>query len=662
MATTREILEFVIKADGTAAASTFGKLGTQAEQAGKKLDSGLTSSLKGVGTFLGNNLPGLALAGGAAIIGFGLKSADSFAKLALEAGKLSDATGLTTEQSGRFIEVARDVGVSSDTITSAFGKMNKAIGASPQKFADLGITAQDTQGRVLQAIDAINGIADPAAKALLASQLFGRGWQQISELIGEGSSKIKDSLAAVSDVKAIKPEQVEQARTYRASMDQLRDSIEEVGLTIGQSLVPGIAAAAAGIAKLLQSGPVKAALDIVGAGFEAAGESAKNFSDFVSGTANDLPKVTDAAKEGADALKAFADAGSGLTAPKNIAGDPSDIKAQTAAWNDAAEKALFYRDGLEYVAKAQAELDKKTGQSAGLTDQQTQAMKDNATAASEAADKIKALTDADNAHVAAIRDILGLETDLPGKYRDVTAAVADLDQATKDAAKGGKDKAANDAKQADALATLKDKMLTAADAQQQLAEKTAEAGGKTLTARDKQLEFAAGLVYSAGKSKVAQQAALDYVKQLDYIPKDVKTQVTTLVNEGRLPEALNLLRQAEGQHTVTMNVVVRGDLTNFFAVSANAHTGGVSVVRVLHSAGGNYLGAGQPSIVGEQGPELFVPTTAGRVLPHGTGLAGGGSVTINIGTVVANNPGELVTSLEKFVQQSGKGRLQRLVA
>jgi hypothetical protein len=57
---------------------------------------------------------------------------------------------------------------------------------------------------------------------------------------------------------------------------------------------------------------------------------------------------------------------------------------------------------------------------------------------------------------------------------------------------------------------------------------------------------------------------------------------------------------------------------------------------------------------------MFVPSTAGTIIPNGGGI-GGGSVTINIGSVQANNPGELIYALEKFVQNNGKARLQRLV-
>ena len=55
-------------------------------------------------------------------------------------------------------------------------------------------------------------------------------------------------------------------------------------------------------------------------------------------------------------------------------------------------------------------------------------------------------------------------------------------------------------------------------------------------------------------------------------------------------------------------------------------------VPTTASAGGNYLQAGQPSVVGEHGREIFVPSSAGRVLSVGqaqSAISGGDGVTIN---------------------------------
>lgn len=49
-----------------------------------------------------------------------------------------------------------------------------------------------------------------------------------------------------------------------------------------------------------------------------------------------------------------------------------------------------------------------------------------------------------------------------------------------------------------------------------------------------------------------------------------------------------------------------------------------------NKAQGGPVGGGMPYIVGERGPELFVPAGSGRILPAGSSWSGAGGVTINI--------------------------------
>jgi hypothetical protein len=77
--------------------------------------------------------------------------------------------------------------------------------------------------------------------------------------------------------------------------------------------------------------------------------------------------------------------------------------------------------------------------------------------------------------------------------------------------------------------------------------------------------------------------------------------------------------------------------------------GGVlgSLLGLPGRATGGPVGPGRGYIVGERGPELFVPTSSGRVLPNGGGSSGGGrEVRVSINLVAA--PG-----------QSGAQALQR---
>ncbi len=67
--------------------------------------------------------------------------------------------------------------------------------------------------------------------------------------------------------------------------------------------------------------------------------------------------------------------------------------------------------------------------------------------------------------------------------------------------------------------------------------------------------------------------------------------------------------------------------TVYRTVGTSTTTAGGRAGAFEARADGGPLAAGQPAIVGERGPEVFVPQTAGTVIPNG---ALGNSVTVNV--------------------------------
>lgn len=189
----------------------------------------------------------LAIAGGGALAGFAAKAIAAFQELALGAGKFSDATGLAVEDASRWIEVAGDIGIEAGTIQAGIGKMNKVLGTSPEIFKALGVEVAKTKQRTtdvnetfLNVIDRLNGIKDPAERARVATQLLGKGWQDMSELIAAGSEDLRASLQEVSDAKVVTQEELERSRKFRENLDNLKDKAEDLALTIGGPLVTGL--------------------------------------------------------------------------------------------------------------------------------------------------------------------------------------------------------------------------------------------------------------------------------------------------------------------------------------------------------------------------------------------------------------------------------------
>jgi hypothetical protein len=191
------------------------------------------------------NAASFAVAGGVALAKFAMDGVQAFQKLALGAEKFATSTGLAIEDASRYMEVAGDIGIPIDAVEGAIGRLNKTIGADPDKVRELGVDlvyladgSLDVNATFLNTIERIKGIKDPAEKAKVAAQLLGKGWQSMSTLIEMGADDLNAALGKVSDTKVISAEELKKAKEFRDTMDDLNDAMEDLKLSLGQSLVP----------------------------------------------------------------------------------------------------------------------------------------------------------------------------------------------------------------------------------------------------------------------------------------------------------------------------------------------------------------------------------------------------------------------------------------
>ncbi len=191
------------------------------------------------------NAASFAIAGGAALVSFAAQGVKAFQELALGAEKFSTATGLAIEDASRYMEVAGDIGIPIDAVSTAIGRLNKTIGADPDKVRDLGVDlvyladgSVDVNATFLNTIDLIKKIKDPTEKAKVAAQLLGKGWQSMSTLIEMGADDLAKSLGNVSGAKVIDPKELKRAKEFRDTMDEFSDKAQDLSIALGQFLIP----------------------------------------------------------------------------------------------------------------------------------------------------------------------------------------------------------------------------------------------------------------------------------------------------------------------------------------------------------------------------------------------------------------------------------------
>jgi hypothetical protein len=186
-----------------------------------------------------------AQAGAAMAVGLGVKAVQAFQNLALEAGKMADATGLAVEDASRLIAVAGDLGIESGRVEAAVMKMNKSIADGGKAFDQFGIEIfrtndgmVDANKTFINAVTSIGRIEDPTLRAKAAQEVFGKSYGEVAELMSMSALDLEKALGAVSDSQIITDEENKRAEKFRAQLDNLADIAEDASIALGQELVP----------------------------------------------------------------------------------------------------------------------------------------------------------------------------------------------------------------------------------------------------------------------------------------------------------------------------------------------------------------------------------------------------------------------------------------
>jgi plasmid maintenance system antidote protein VapI len=224
---------------GVKGANELKSLKTQfsdAEGAGAKLGVGMG--------FLKQHATAALAGAGTAVLTFVGKSIGEFQDLALETDRLATKLGILPEEASRLIEVAGDLGIEMGSVEGAIMKMNKALGASPESFSNLGIEAAtakngttDLNETFIRTVERLKAIEDPVERNKAGVKLLGKSWADLSRLL---DGDVRSSLAEVSDAKVIDPDEIKKAQAFRDSLDELRGKLEDFALSVGERAVPAL--------------------------------------------------------------------------------------------------------------------------------------------------------------------------------------------------------------------------------------------------------------------------------------------------------------------------------------------------------------------------------------------------------------------------------------
>jgi hypothetical protein len=163
---------------------------------------------------------------------------------------LSRTTGMSTDALQELRYISGSVGADFDGIATAAEMLTKNIGimspTTKKALEDLGVSVVDTAGKVRptadifrDVVDALGKIEDPTQRAAAASELFGRQYKPVLELVGTSKEKWDDLAKAAHDAGVvIGEEDVKAAASFKEEQNKVNMALETFWNTLGLAVMP----------------------------------------------------------------------------------------------------------------------------------------------------------------------------------------------------------------------------------------------------------------------------------------------------------------------------------------------------------------------------------------------------------------------------------------
>lgn len=211
--------------------------------------SKIGKSFKNTGEALTRNISLPILGATTALAGIVMSSARS----ADELMRLSDVTGMSTDEIQKLQYVAQQLGTDFETIEGAQGKLTKkiaeAVGGNKdaiKAFEELGIKIFDVNGKLKDAptifgevLDALGKMEDPVMRDASAMDLMGKSARDLNPLIKAGSDEINRLKQEAMDTGAVLSEEtVKKLAEFNDKVDAMKSRLQVAGAELGTKLLP----------------------------------------------------------------------------------------------------------------------------------------------------------------------------------------------------------------------------------------------------------------------------------------------------------------------------------------------------------------------------------------------------------------------------------------
>jgi hypothetical protein len=210
---------------------------------------------------------GTALIGMASIAGFA-KLINSAADWNIQAQKMANTFGITTEASSVFEVAIAKLGISHDTAVNAALKLSRTLSQGTDKFDQYGISVLDANGKLLpmpqimaNVNEALMMTKSGADRNVMAMTLYGRSWGELQEILRLTPEAMNAAQATAERLHLIVgPEGVAKAYAYKESIHEVELVSRSLALQFGNELMPAITSVMAAMSNTNFAGTFGAAL------------------------------------------------------------------------------------------------------------------------------------------------------------------------------------------------------------------------------------------------------------------------------------------------------------------------------------------------------------------------------------------------------------------
>ena len=547
-------------------ASLFATIGVNTDPLNKGL-GGAKQSLTQFGGEMAKQVIGVASLT-AAVYKAGQTVVDSIGDWADYADSMrlsAQMAGVTTEEMSRLTQAADDFRVPMEVMQRSM-EMALKNGFTP------------TIDNLAALSDELLAIQDPATRAAKASEIFGKSYADMMPFLMAGGDAIREVTDGISDNLVVTEEAAQQAKEYKDALDALGDAWVGLKNKIGQFAVPALT-------------------DVI---------------NNLAGQPTELMKIQDEVM--AAAKKAFDD--------KKISAEEyqavlDNVSTSTGTYSD-------YVSKLNFILGI---LNNTNGEAVDTTEVLTEAELEAANAAIAAAEAQAKLN-------AELENITSLEgnyegiIDLAYKYTDMLEEKETLqierqkliNQGWSEQSQKVKDLDANIAGIDASMAELADRVTL------DMFQATIAIGGVTQAELGAYMQMAIDMGYMSEEgAKAAMKAYGNAIETINGLEIDEKTGNVT-VDATAAFATFDLLEQY-----VLLDKEQRVFVNTYYGTSGGnddpyENYTGPTYGEGTRASGGDVIG-GTPYIVGERGPELFIPDTNGRVYSNASSSAmmGGGN-------------------------------------